>query len=71
MTWNAPGDAVPIVLDCVAKPGLKVSQVKSEKKNLIGGIRLSKQINRIVLSAPGEEEGERGVRGGLGQSARH
>ena len=29
MTWNAPGDAVPIVLDCIAKPGLKVSQVGS------------------------------------------
>ena len=28
MTWNAPGDAVPIVLDCVTKAGFKISQVK-------------------------------------------
>ena len=27
MTWNAPGDAVPIVLDCVEKPGLRICQV--------------------------------------------
>ena len=28
MTWNAPGEAVPIVLDCVNKAGFKISQVQ-------------------------------------------
>ena len=28
MTWNAPGEAVPIVLDCVNKAGFKISQVE-------------------------------------------
>ena len=27
MTWIAPGDAVPIVLDCVTKAGFRISQV--------------------------------------------
>ena len=68
MTWNAPGDAVPIVLDCVAKPGLKVSQVKI-------GNALRKCQNKLTalssLPAPGEEEGGRGVRRHVGQLARH
>ena len=72
MTWNAPGDAVPIVLDCIAKPGLKVSQVGSSA-TLQQAINIMKWhfAKMFYFAAPSEKEGGPGVRCYLGQFARH